>query len=268
MKHLYRLLFIPLILPILNACNNNEVIYLEVKNSDINKGEIFIEGDVNKIGSKVTIKAVPKDKYLFTSWYLLEDESECVFNFDSTFTYEVTNEKKVLIARWEDYSTQTFTFSFDKDTNEFTISNYSGTSEDDYVIVPKTHYGYPVTKIADSTFANKTNIVYVTVPEGITSIGKEAFSNMSNAKHLNLPSSLLIAGDLMCQSWTKTQQIHVSKQSIKEFTIEETKEKIYCTTWGWLIDKLEGQDDVYSVRDSRSGIPYPDGANLSADRND
>lgn len=62
------------------------------------------------------------------------------------------------------------------------------------IVVPKTHDGYTVTKIADHGFAGNTTVRRVVLPETITSIGVNAFRCCVNLENINLPETLSIIG--------------------------------------------------------------------------
>lgn len=68
------------------------------------------------------------------------------------------------------------------------ISGYAGTETE--LVVPASLEGMRVTQIADGAFMDNKNIVSVSLPEGITGIGKEAFRLCTNLESIQLPDSL------------------------------------------------------------------------------
>ncbi len=75
---------------------------------------------------------------------------------------------------------------------EYMITGYSGA--DSNIIIPNNFYVngvvYPITKIQDNAFSNKTNIESVFIPEGIKNIGYGAFYGCSNLNEVNIPSTV------------------------------------------------------------------------------
>lgn len=63
-------------------------------------------------------------------------------------------------------------------------------------------------KIADYLFSN-TGISDLTIPEGITEIGKHSFANCTSLKKISLPSSLEMMGDLCFYGCTALEEINI-----------------------------------------------------------
>ena len=82
---------------------------------------------------------------------------------------------------WDDYS-------FTVLSNEVTIVDYSGTES--VVHVPSTIEGYPVTTIADNAFAQNTNLVNVTFPDSVTSVGMLVFLHCDSLTTLTFGTGL------------------------------------------------------------------------------
>lgn len=80
------------------------------------------------------------------------------------------------------------------DNETVKILNYLG--EDDEVTVPQTLEQKKVTMIGDSVFSGDDNLVSVTIPEGVTTLGICCFENCSNLQRVDLPSSLINLGGL------------------------------------------------------------------------
>ena len=68
-------------------------------------------------------------------------------------------------------------------------------SQKDTVQIPATVEGYPVTEVADGAFNGCRTIYYLSIPEGVTSIGTYALANIGQLNELCLPASLQTLGD-------------------------------------------------------------------------
>ena len=68
-----------------------------------------------------------------------------------------------------------------------------GTSTETDVVIPSTHNGKSVTKIASGAFANRP-IASVVIPESVTRIEDRTFSNCRSLKSVTLPKSLTYIG--------------------------------------------------------------------------
>lgn len=75
-------------------------------------------------------------------------------------------------AKYKTESLSDFVFELNEEGTEYSL-NYCGSKEES-ITVPSTYLGLPVTSIGDNAFVSSTS-KYVTIPSGITSIGKEAF---------------------------------------------------------------------------------------------
>ncbi len=66
--------------------------------------------------------------------------------------------------------------------------DYSGFDEEAIkIIIPSTHNGLPVIKIAENAFSNCINIQYINVANSVNEIGKGAFKNCLALKSITLP---------------------------------------------------------------------------------
>jgi hypothetical protein len=77
--------------------------------------------------------------------------------------------------------------------NTVVITDYSGTSID--LQIPSSIEGKSVSTIGDYAFYRHSNIVSITIPEGVTSIGYSAFSDCSNLVSITIPKSVTSIGD-------------------------------------------------------------------------
>lgn len=75
------------------------------------------------------------------------------------------------------------------------------------VVIPAEIDGLPVTAIADYTFDNLENLSSVTIPEGVTTIGKDAFSCCYKLTDISLPESLTAIGNSAFYECTALEQI-------------------------------------------------------------
>lgn len=67
------------------------------------------------------------------------------------------------------------------------------------IVIGATFRGLPVTKIADSAFANTGRIVSIEIPESVTSIGTRAFYNCAALTNIIIPESVTSIGNYAFQ---------------------------------------------------------------------
>lgn len=70
---------------------------------------------------------------------------------------------------------QTQDFSYRTNNGTISVGQYKGTEGG--AIIPSKFNGLPVTRIDNSTFAGKTNLLYVSIPSSVTNIGNAVFMN-------------------------------------------------------------------------------------------
>lgn len=80
-----------------------------------------------------------------------------------------------------------FSFSFINSETEYSLDSYSG--NDDFVDVPASHLGKPVTAISDFAFASLSSITGINLPSSIVSVGKDAFASCSSLHDIVLHST-------------------------------------------------------------------------------
>ena len=138
-----------------------------------------IENQAFRYGQIPTADAVPtRDGYTFGGWFI-DVELTTPFALTSVPEGDVT-----AYAWWtEEAKPSDFTYS---GTDEITITDYSGTAT--VVIVPPYIGGVPVTEIADSVFADNTNITKVIIPDTVTEMGDGIFAGCTSLTELVLPS--------------------------------------------------------------------------------
>ncbi len=67
-----------------------------------------------------------------------------------------------------------------------------GNATDTDIVIPSSYEGKPVTGISNNAFFDCDSITGITIPEGVTLIGKWAFKGCTSLKKVNLPSSVSI----------------------------------------------------------------------------
>ncbi len=84
-------------------------------------------------------------------------------------------------------------YTYTVENGKATITDYEGTNSQ--VTLPSELGGYPVERIGQGAFSDRTEMMTVEIPEGVTEIGASAFSGCSTLSTLRLPESLLEIGD-------------------------------------------------------------------------
>lgn len=83
-------------------------------------------------------------------------------------------------------------FEYTVDNGSVSVTAYTGADVD--VIVPNTIEGLPVASIGPSAFLMRTNLIRVTLPEGVTNIGSYAFSGCTGLTNVTIPDSVVELG--------------------------------------------------------------------------
>lgn len=109
--------------------------------------------------------------------------------------------------------------------NEVTITDYTGSATE--LEIPSTIEGYPVTEISHDAFRSCTTLTSITIPEGVTAMGRCAFYGCTRLASISLPESLTSVGD---SAFEKTAYYNSSKNwednvlYIESFLIEAKSE--------------------------------------------
>ena len=70
----------------------------------------------------------------------------------------------------------------------FSVTGYTGDEAE--VVIPKMHWGRPVTVLFDDLFKGHAEITSVRIPDTVTDIGEFAFDGCRNLRHVELPEDL------------------------------------------------------------------------------
>ena len=83
---------------------------------------------------------------------------------------------------------QEYSYAVNED-NTLIITAYNG--EEKFVTIPETIDEMTVVAIGDNAFANNTNILEVTIPEGVTEIDESAFADCPQLRNVLVPESVV-----------------------------------------------------------------------------
>lgn len=143
----------------------------------VTNGGNTITAITQKYQSALTMPTPTRTGYTFGGWFT---NAELTTSFTST---TMPSSNTTVYAYWtEENKPSEFTYS---GSSAITISGYKGT--DTTVVVPSYIGGKVVKKIANSAFANKTNITAVTIPTTVEEIGTSVFAGCTSLTELVLP---------------------------------------------------------------------------------
>lgn len=83
-------------------------------------------------------------------------------------------------------------FSISRDGSYYSVTGYSGTAIT--VSIPAHYKGLPVKAISNSAFASCSQLVAITIPDTITTIGEYAFKGCISLKSITVPNSVTAIG--------------------------------------------------------------------------
>jgi len=84
-------------------------------------------------------------------------------------------------------------FTYTTNAGGLTITAYIGSAT--AVVIPASINGYPVVRIGDWAFADKTTLTSMTIPNSVTNIGVSAFSACFGLTSITIPNSVKNIGD-------------------------------------------------------------------------
>lgn len=137
--------------------------------------------------------------------------------YESTFTnkYKTSDkfkENKKLYAKT--YEVNESKFSYTVDSGKAIITNFLGET-DTYVVIPEELNTFPVTKIGDNAFKNKSMLKEVIFNKRLEELGNNAFFGCSTIKTVVLPSSVVSLGNGCFSGCTLLEKINLPSQAIK-----------------------------------------------------
>ena len=171
-KNIFIVIIIIILMLLLVSCNtkSNEVTVEFVIDID---DTISISSIRHKKGAYFYLPSPPiRQGYIFWGWYFDESLSE-LFEDGSVVNENITLYSKWIVTDYED-----LTLALNSDRKSFTVT---GTPLDVKVIeIPESLYEYPITRIEQYAFKNKTNLEGIYIPASVSFIGERAFENCRN----------------------------------------------------------------------------------------
>ena len=129
----------------------------------------------------ITLKDADSEDDVFNSW-------RSINSIDGDKITQITTiGDKTVYALFG--GTEGLQYSLSSDGTYYSVSGYTGTATD--IVIGKRYNNKPVTSIASKAFYN-SNILFIKIPNTITSIGEDAFYN--TAWYNNQPDGLVYAG--------------------------------------------------------------------------
>ncbi|MDE7193448.1 MAG: leucine-rich repeat protein [Oscillospiraceae bacterium] len=168
----------------------------------------------NDDGTYVTSNITTYD-FILGAWIIRKDGKDLLISGsgldnNTRFTKNKVNLNSV---QMDDEQTSTL-FEVKKIGNGVKITGYNGDYSDGNIIIPDTINGAKVKEIGDYAFVDKSYIdgpplISITVPDGVTKIGKYAFDGCSNLKSVSLPDGLVRIGDRAFNFCTSLESITI-----------------------------------------------------------
>ncbi len=207
----------------------------------------------NDDGTYVTSNVA--DLNMWGAWTIRKDGNDLLISgaslsHDTRFTKNKVNPNSV---QMDDERTSTL-FEVKKIGNGVKITGYNGDYSDGNIIIPDTINGAKVKEIGDYAFVDKSYIdgpplISITVPDGVTKIGKYAFDGCSNLKSVSLPDGLVRIGDRAFNFCTSLESVTIPESvteigdcafgsciSLSSINIPSAVKKINPSTFGYCLN--------------------------------
>ncbi|MBQ8402877.1 MAG: leucine-rich repeat domain-containing protein [Clostridia bacterium] len=189
-------------------------------------------------GDTVTISA--KEDMTGKEWV---DADGTSYGTESSITVNVTGNLAFSVVD-KITCTDGLVFTYDTTTGTYSVTNYTGTAKT--VVIPSTYNDgvngeAAVTSIGDSAFM-RLNIIDVTMPESITSIGYRAFFQCMNLESIEIPKNVTSIGDDAFVWCKKITSIEIPSG----VTIIPKSAFYYCS----LLKTIILPDNITSINDS------------------
>lgn len=98
--------------------------------------------------------------------------------------------------------------SYNGKGHDLYITDYTGSATD--LVIPDNIWDYPVKGISDYAFASCKNLVSVTIPDGVESIGSGAFQDCTALKTITIPPSVAKFGSGAFSNCTSLTSVYIS----------------------------------------------------------
>ena len=134
-----------------------------------------------------TLPVPVKQGYNFTGWY----ENADLSGQPTTEIPENGLRDYTLYAKYTDEPLLEFELSFDE--TYYCVVGYKGSPQ--YITIPDMNDGLPVKEISAKALYDCNTLISITLPDGITTIGKNAFEDCGKLTSITIPDSVTTIGD-------------------------------------------------------------------------
>jgi len=159
---------------------NADYFLVEVIGGTLEDG--FTKGLYNATETATLTAPVAEEGFEFVGWknsageVVSKDNPAALTAFTANNTYTAIYEETVSYSK-------NLAYTLSPDETYYIVSGI-GTCADTDIIIPDTHEGLPVKEIGENAFKAQTQIKGITIPEGITVIGRSAFYNCTNVEEI------------------------------------------------------------------------------------
>ena len=231
-------------------------------------GEVYHTATVAK-GDSVTLPGAPeKEGYTFFGWLLDGEKFDGTAGISSDITLEAYFVDNATAAFGNDLE-----YELSDDGSFYAVAGIGGWKTKD-VVIPATHLGLPVSEVLERAFFGLTDIMSISLPASVTSIGERAFSDCSALTSFNVAAEntayAAFDGDLYSKDGTVLVQYAIGKSAVS-LSIGEGVVKIgtgalsrsTLTSLSLPSTLLELGDYACYASQSLSSVTFADGAKLS-----
>jgi hypothetical protein len=132
-------------------------------------------------------------------------------------------------------------FLYTTNNGTITIARYTNSGGD--VIIPTSINGLPVTRIGNDAFILNTNVISVTIPDGVTNIDGGAFSECPNLNHVAIPDSVTSIGEVAFFGSASLTNVNIPG------SVTSIGDKAFLSCWSLTEISVDPLNSVYGTLD-------------------
>lgn len=207
---------------------------------------------------------IGEEAHTMSNWEITANPSRDMDGVEERHCLDCEYTESRNIDSYEKYSLKNLTFTYQIETNSYSVRASSTTLEGE-IYIPNTYEGLAVSQIDEEGFKNCSSITHIGIPDSIYEIPDYAFANCSSLSVIEFGNNVKKIGNYSFSSCTGLTELHLPDcvEELGDFAFQNCTnlpyKYIYVGTGLWKVghgafDNCKAEFESYNVHTSANGV--------------